>query len=43
MGIGGTLYCPGRTQVTPASGVVTEIDVPASYYHVWSTFYFKVK
>lgn len=42
MGIGGTLDCPGHTQVTPANGVVTEIDVPAGYYDVWSTFYFKV-
>jgi hypothetical protein len=41
MGIGGTLDCPGKTQAYPANGTATEIDVPAGYYDVNSTFYFK--
>ena len=41
MGIGGTLDCPGSTQVYPAGGTATTIDVPAGYYDVMSTFTFK--
>jgi hypothetical protein len=41
MGIGGTLDCPGTTQSYPGAGTASEIDVPAGYYDVQSTFYFK--
>lgn len=40
VGIGGTLDC-GSGQVYPTNGVATEIDVPAGYYDVFTTFYFK--
>jgi hypothetical protein len=40
VGIGGTLDC-GAGQVNPTNGIATEIDVPAGYYDVWSTFSFK--
>jgi len=41
VGIGGTLDCPGTTQAYPANGTATEIDVPAGYYDVQTTFFFK--
>jgi hypothetical protein len=41
LGIGGTLDCPGSTQAYPANGVANSIDVPAGYYDVQATFYFK--
>ena len=41
VGIGGSLDCPGTTQVYPTNGVATSIDVPAGYYDVQSTFFFK--
>jgi hypothetical protein len=41
MGIGGSLDCPGHTQSYPSGGTASEIDVPAGYYDVQSTFYFK--
>jgi hypothetical protein len=40
MGIGGTLDC-GSGQAYPTNGTATEIDVPAGYYDVQSTFYFQ--
>lgn len=40
VGIGGTLDC-GSDQVYPTNGVASEIDVPAGYYDVFTTFYFK--
>ena len=40
VGIGGSLDC-GSSQAYPPSGVATEIDVPAGYYDVFTTFYFK--
>lgn len=40
LGIGGSLDCPGTTQVRPSDGTVSEIDVPAGYYDVQSTFTF---
>lgn len=41
VGIGGSLDCPGTTQSYPTDGTATEIDVPAGYYDVQSTFFFK--
>ena len=32
---------PGHTQSYPANGTATSIDVPAGYYDVQSTFFFK--
>ena len=39
LGIGGTLDC-GSSQAYPPNGVASEIDVPAGYYDVFSTFTF---
>jgi hypothetical protein len=40
VGIGGTLDC-GSSQTYPTNGTASEIDVPAGYYDVFTTFYFK--
>lgn len=40
VGIGGSLDC-GSSQAYPSNGVASEIDVPAGYYDVFTTFYFK--
>lgn len=40
VGIGGSLDC-GSSQTYPANGTASEIDVPAGYYDVFTTFYFK--
>ena len=40
VGIGGSLDC-GTSQTYPQNGVASEIDVPAGYYDVFTTFYFK--
>lgn len=39
LGIGGSLDC-GSAQAYPANGVATDIQVPAGYYDVFSTFVF---
>ncbi|HEU5216197.1 MAG TPA: hypothetical protein VFU30_11710 [Gaiellaceae bacterium] len=39
LGIGGTLDC-GSSQAYPPNGVASEIEVPAGYYDVFSTFTF---
>lgn len=39
LGIGGSLDC-GSAQAYPPNGVASEIDVPAGYYDVFSTFTF---
>ena len=39
LGIGGSLDC-GSSQPYPPNGVASEIDVPAGYYDVFSTFTF---
>ena len=39
LGIGGSLDC-GSSQTYPPNGVASEIDVPAGYYDVFSTFTF---
>jgi hypothetical protein len=42
VGIGGSFDCNGpQTNPPPNNGVATEIDVPAGYYDVFTTFYFK--
>ena len=41
VGIGGSLDCPGSTQSYPPNGTATSIDVPAGYYDVQTTFFFK--
>ena len=40
VGIGGSLDC-GSAQAYPVNGIATQIDVPAGYYDVFSTFTFK--
>jgi len=40
LGIGGTLDC-GSAQTYPTDGIATEIDVPAGFYDIASTFTFK--
>lgn len=43
VGIGGTFDCGGDQTNPPANGgTATQIDVPAGYYDVFTTFYFKV-
>src|SRR6185436_7721677 len=47
MNIGGSLDCPGSTQVYPTNGTLTQIEVPAgsatdnAFYDVWATLTFQ--